>query len=158
MRGKAETTQTSVEQEVRRLMEVLRTLARLLGYSNREIERRGNLPHATALRVFQGHSEPRLEFVLAAVKAMGLEYAEFFDFAYEHPRQPTESALKVRRMLGHLNPGRQGRRGAQEEGPLPGAELDSMLARVHQEVQEILEQYERKQESAAPPRPARKRA
>ena len=138
-------------------MEVLRTLARLLGYSNREIERRGNLPHATALRVFQGHSEPRLEFVLAAVKAMGLEYAEFFEFAFEHPRRPTESALKVRRMLGHLNPG-PGRRGAQEEGPLPDAEVESLLAKVHQEVQGILEQYERKQESAAARRPARKNA
>ena len=88
-------------------MELFGTLARLLGYSNREIERRANLNHAWASKVFQGQAEPKLELLLKIIEAVGLDYGEFFDLAYGDRRQarPTEAAQRIRRMLEGLQPG-----------------------------------------------------
>ena len=94
------------EEEVRRLMNVLRTLARMMGYSNREVERRGNLNHATAAKYFQGEGEPKMELVLKIVDALGLDYAEFFSLAYagRHPESPTAAAERIHGMLEGLQP------------------------------------------------------
>ena len=42
-------------EEADRLVNVLRTLARMLAFSNREIERRLKLNHGSVSRVFSGH-------------------------------------------------------------------------------------------------------
>jgi transcriptional regulator with XRE-family HTH domain len=100
-------TGSSAQAEVHRLMDVIRTLARMMGYSNREMERRANLNHATAAKYFKGEGEPKLELVLTLVDALGLDYAEFFDLAYggRQPAQPTAAAQRIRGMLEGLQPG-----------------------------------------------------
>jgi transcriptional regulator with XRE-family HTH domain len=105
--------------EVRRLLDLLRTLMRMLGFSNREVERRMGLNHGSVSRVFSGHIEAKLDLVLGAARAIGLEYDEFFAFAYPDLRpleRESEAARKIRFMLEDLRP--PGRRMGQP-GPTP---------------------------------------
>jgi transcriptional regulator with XRE-family HTH domain len=93
--------------EVRRLLEILRTLMRMLAFSNREVERRMGLNHSTLSRVFGGIVEAKLELVLGVARAIGLEYDEFFAFAYPERRAgaaESPAARKIRSMLEDLQP------------------------------------------------------
>ena len=79
----------------------------MLGFSNREVERRMGVNHGSVSRVFSGHIEAKLELVLGAARAIGLEYDELFAFAYPDVRSPereSEAARKIRAMLEDLRP------------------------------------------------------
>lgn len=99
---------TSMEEdkdEIRRILELLRTLSRMLGLTNREIERRMGLTPSYLSRLYGGFIEVKLEHVLGISRAMGLKAAEFFEFAYpRRPEPPSESAVALRRILRDLQP------------------------------------------------------
>src|SRR5262245_20950096 len=91
--------------EVDRLLNVLRTSIRLLGLTNREIERRLGLTPSYVSRIFSGTIELKMEHVLAIARAMGLEPWEFFELAY--PRRsdpPSESFRAIRTLLRDMQP------------------------------------------------------
>src|SRR3954454_1232930 len=54
----------SDEEEVRRLLNLLRSLMRLLGFSNREVERRMGLNQGQVSRVLSGQIEAKMALVL----------------------------------------------------------------------------------------------
>ena len=92
-------------EEVERLLTVLRTAIRLLGLTNREIERRLGLTPSYLGRLFGGSIELKMEHVLAISRAMGLEPAEFFELAYpRRPDPPTEAARTIRKLLRDMQP------------------------------------------------------
>ena len=108
------------KEEVRRLLDLLRTLMRMLGFSNREVERRMGVNHGSVSRVFSGVIEAKLELVLGAARAIGLEYEELFAFAYPDLRPPereSEAARRIRSMLEDLRP-----HGSRLRGPAPPVE------------------------------------
>ena len=112
------------QEEVRRLLDLLRTLMRMLGFSNREVERRMGLNHGSVSRVFSGIIEAKLELVLGAARAIGLEYDEFFGLAYPDLRpleRESEAARRIRSMLEDLRPSgsRLGRSAPPPEAPPP---------------------------------------
>lgn len=110
--------------ETRRLVDVLQTLMRMLAVSNREVERRLDLNHATVNRLLNGQIEAKIELVLGVARAIGLEYEEFWSFAYPDrpsPKPESEAARKIRSMLEDLSPGKKP--GAKGPGPLDRAEL-----------------------------------
>jgi transcriptional regulator with XRE-family HTH domain len=112
--------------EVRRLVDVLQTLMRMLAVSNREVERRLDLNHATVNRLLNGQIEAKLELVLGVARAIGLEYEEFWSFAYPDrpsPKPESEAARKIRSMLEDLSPGKRSKPSPKEPGPLDRAEL-----------------------------------
>src|SRR5215210_29127 len=129
-----EEDQNSVPGEMARLMELLRTIVRMLGFTNRDVERRAGLNHATAVRYFRGEGEPKLEFVLGVVKAIGLEYWEFFELAYPERSQPSASGQKLRRLLDQLVPSR-----TPAEPSLRGKELEEMIDELRREVRALTE-------------------
>ena len=92
--------------EVRRLLNVLHTLMRMLGVSNREIERRLKLHPSSLTRLFNGQVEAKLELVLGIARALGLDYSELFAFCYPESSspEPSESARKIRSLLEGLQP------------------------------------------------------
>lgn len=95
----------SEQEEVDRLLNVLRTSIRLLGLSNREIERRLGLTPSYLSRIFSGTIELKMEHVLAITRAMGLAPWEFFELAY--PRRsdtPSESFRSIRTLLRDMQP------------------------------------------------------
>jgi transcriptional regulator with XRE-family HTH domain len=134
-------------EEVQRLLGVLRTLMRMLAFSNREVERRLGLNHGSVSRVFSGHIEAKLELVLAVARAIGLEYDEFFALAYPDRRPAgTESpaARKIASMLEDLRP--VGSRPApspqppaaeEQESPSEPFDRDTLIADLKKVVREI---------------------
>jgi transcriptional regulator with XRE-family HTH domain len=91
--------------EVDRLMNVLRTSIRLLGLSNREIERRLGLTPSYVSRLFAGTIELKVEHVVAIVRAIGLQPWEFFELAYPKRSGPiSESFQTIRTLLRDMQP------------------------------------------------------
>jgi len=128
--------------EVRRLLDVLQTLMRMLAVSNREIERRLELKHGTVSRLLNGQIEAKLEVVLGVARALGLDYEELFSFAYPDrpvPRPESEAARRIRSMLEDLRPAAAAKRDL-PPGPLDRGER---LQDIRQAVREILEEIEK---------------
>lgn len=119
--------------ETARLMELLRTVVRLLGYTNRDVARRAGLHQVTAAKYFRGEGEPKLDFVLAVLEAIELQPWEFFDFAYPE-REPSEAGRKVRRLMSQFTPAVTR---AAEKPPLQGRELEEMLEELRREIRAL---------------------
>lgn len=92
-------------QEIQRILDVTQTLLRILGLSNREIERRLGLSPSYLTRVFTGYVEVKLEHILDIARAMGLSPAEFFSFVYPDVLESASpAAQKIRSRLAQLQP------------------------------------------------------
>ncbi len=117
-------------EEVERLIRVLTTAMRILGLSNREIEKRLHLSPSYLSRLFNGLIELRAEHLLSISRAIGLTPAELFQLAY--PRRsdpPSEAALQLRRVLQELQPA----------APSPQVlREDEMERRIEETVQRVL--------------------
>jgi transcriptional regulator with XRE-family HTH domain len=131
--------------EVRRLLDLLQTLMRMLAVSNRRL----GLQHGTVSRILNGQIEAKLEVVLGVARALGLEYEELFAIAYPGrpgPRPESEAARKIHAMLEDLRP--QAARAA--KAPVDPAELFQDVKRA---VREILD--ERASETEGSPKAGR---
>jgi len=103
----------SDKDEVERLMNVLRTAIRLLGLSNREIERRLGLTPSYLSRLFGGYIELKVEHVLAIARAIGLQPGEFFELAYPRRTDSSSEAFRtIRTLLRDMQPSEEPRRAA----------------------------------------------
>jgi DNA-binding phage protein len=120
--------------ETARLMDLLRTLVRMLGYTNRDVARRAGLHQVTAAKYFRGEGEPKLDFVLAVLRAIELQPWEFFDFAYPERGEPSEAGQRIRRLLTQFTPAAA--RPA-EKPPLQGRELEEMLEELRREIRAL---------------------
>jgi transcriptional regulator with XRE-family HTH domain len=130
--------------EVRRVLDVLQMLMRILGVSNREVERRLVLQHGTVSRVLNGQIEAKLEVLLGIARAIGLEYEELFAIFYPNrpgPNPESEAARKIRSMLEDLR----------SLPAKPKAEMDpgDLFEDVKRAVREILEEKALKTEGVA---------
>jgi transcriptional regulator with XRE-family HTH domain len=93
------------KEEVERLLVVLRTAIRLLGLTNREIERRLGMTPSYLGRIFGGTIELKMEHVLGISRALGLAPAELFELAYpRRPDPPSEAARTIRKLLRDMQP------------------------------------------------------
>jgi transcriptional regulator with XRE-family HTH domain len=118
--------------EAQRLIRVLTTAMRILGISNREIEKRLQLSPSYLSRLFNGLIELRAEHLLAVSRAIGLKPAEFFHLAYpKRPDPPSEAVLQLRRVLQELQP----------PPPTPASPLlreDEIERKIQETVQRLL--------------------
>ena len=136
--------------EVQRLLDVLRTLMRMLAVSNREAERRLGLKHSGVTRIFSGQIEAKLELVLGIARVIGLEHDEFFDFAYPE-RRPADTqsaaARRIRSLLEDLRPGGIRAAPPAEERPAasrqaPPVDRDELMQDLRKVVREVLGEME----------------
>jgi len=98
-------TDNPEQEEVDRLLLVLRTAIRLLGLTNREIERRLGMTPSYLGRLFGGTIELKVEHVLAIARALGLAPAEFFELAYpRRPDPPSASSKTIHKLLRDMQP------------------------------------------------------
>jgi transcriptional regulator with XRE-family HTH domain len=94
-----------MDPETQRLIDLLRVSLKILGVTNRELARRLGMSPSYISKLFSGGSEIRLDHVIRICRAIGIEPAEFFTFAY--PRQPssgTATAARLRELLQHTPP------------------------------------------------------
>ncbi len=141
----SETTEAPASAEVRHLMDLLRTLARALGYSNAALARRADVALASLMRYFKGDAEPRLDFVLAVVRAIGLDVREFFEMAYPELEAPSAARQSIERILGPVRPGKalesppvREPEPKPEAVPLRREDIEKMLEDLRRDVRELL--------------------
>jgi DNA-binding phage protein len=140
-----EAPEAPASDEVRRLMDLLRTLARTRGFSNAALARRAGVSLASLVRYFKGEAEPRLDFVLAVVRAIGLDVREFFEMAYPEREAPTAARQSIERILGPIRPGKVLESPPAKEPepkpevvPLRREDVEKMLEDLRRDVREIM--------------------
>ena len=121
--------------EAMQLMELIRFLARTLGFNNAKLSRRAKVPLATLVRYFKGEGEPKLEFLLSMVRTLGLDIREFFELAYPAPAEPSAARQKLDRILRQIQPPRL------EVPPPPKPESSASLSR--EDVEKMMEELRR---------------
>jgi transcriptional regulator with XRE-family HTH domain len=117
----------TMEPEVQRLINILRTAMRILGVSNRDVERKLGMSPSYLSRVFSGGIELKAEHLVLIPRAMGLEPAEFFHLAYPPRRSAAASSAstQLQQALRDLQPA------PQEAPPAPADTMsDEQLQRV----------------------------
>lgn len=91
---------SEAQTETRRLIQLLQAMQRILGLSNRDLERKLKLSPSYLSRLFNGLIELRFEHIVKLVPAMGLRLEEFFWIAYPRAgRPPSEAARKIRELF-----------------------------------------------------------
>lgn len=91
--------------EILRILDLLRTLIRILGLSNREIERRAGFSPSYLSRLFGNYLELKYEHILEISRALGITPREFFELAYpDNVEAPTESMKRIRNVLQNMQP------------------------------------------------------
>lgn len=140
---------------------MLRIFVRTLGYGNVEIARLSRIPHANVGRYFRGEARVPLDFIIAVVRALGLDYREFFELAYaDRPAEPTPARQKIERILQVLpargaistEPAGTAAPPAQVE-PSPRAELEKVLEDLRRDVKTLLDAQQGDKAIAAAPEP-----
>jgi hypothetical protein len=94
-----------MDDEVKRLLSVLRTAMKILDITNREIEKKLGQSYGYLSRLFAGTIDLKMEHILDICQAIGLRPAEFFHLAY--PRvtvPPTDAARRLRDVLQGFQP------------------------------------------------------
>ncbi len=87
--------------ETEHVIQVIRSAMRVLGFTNREVERRLGVSGGYLTRLFSGTMELRFEHIVDISRAIGLEPQELFELIYTQPRQPpTEAVQRIREMFG----------------------------------------------------------
>lgn len=119
-----------IQEEIHRLLYVLRVAMRMLDVSNRDVEKRLGLSYGYLSRLFSGSIELKVEHILQILDVLGLTPAEFFQLAY--PRRntpPSEAAERLRSILEGLGP-----LPAEEPPPavreLSAADLEAIVSKV----------------------------
>ena len=121
-----------IQEEIQRLIQMLRVAMRILDVSNRDIEKKLGLSYGYLSRLFSGAIELKVEHILQIVEVLGLTPAEFFQLAYPRKTSPSEAVTRMRTILDGFGPI------APEERPSAGEvspdELEKTVARVLQKM------------------------
>jgi transcriptional regulator with XRE-family HTH domain len=121
-----------MDPEVQRLITILRTTMRILGVTNRDIERKLGLSPSYLSRLYSGGIELKAEHLIHIPKAMGLEPAEFFHLAYPRRSQPGSRAAKqLHEVLRELGP-------PPPQEPAGGAFTEEQMAQLREMMRKML--------------------
>ena len=113
-----------MDAEAQRLINLLRTAMRILGITNREVERRLGMSASYLTRVFAGGVELKVDHLIRISRAIGLEPAEFFHLAYpKRTGSGSKAAGQLRDTLRSLQPPPE----AQPPEPPPDELMEKLL-------------------------------
>ena len=118
-----------VQEEIHRLLHVLRVAMRILDVSNRDVEKRLGLSYGYLSRLFANTIELKVEHILQITEVLGLTPAEFFQLAY--PRKtspPSDAATRMRAILEGIGPFQSEER--PPSGEASSEELEKMVSKV----------------------------
>lgn len=86
--------------EEKHVLSVLKTTMRVLGYSNRDLERKLKLSGSYLSRLFSGDLDLRFSHILDLSRAMGLAPEEMLRLVY--PSEPGPKSPAAKRLEGYL--------------------------------------------------------
>lgn len=93
-------TQSEPSAEVRRLRTMLKTAMKVLGFTNRDVERKLGLSGSYLSRLFSGMIDLKVDHVVAIARVVGLEPEEVFQIAFPRKRRaPSAGAARLRETL-----------------------------------------------------------
>jgi transcriptional regulator with XRE-family HTH domain len=93
-------TQTEPSAEVRRLRTMLKTAMKVLGFTNRDVERKLGLSGSYLSRLFSGMIDLKVDHVVSIARVIGVEPEELFQLAFPRKRKaPSAGALRLRETL-----------------------------------------------------------
>ena len=121
--------------EVEHIIHTIRTAMRLLGYTNRDVERKLGLSSSYLSRLFSGGMELRVEHVVDIARSIGLEPQEILQLSYPQPHQPPTEAMQ--RIQATLH-GMRSDRPAAAPAPAPVASVPPALD--SEAIQEMMEE------------------
>jgi len=105
-----------MNEEIKRLLSVLRTAMKILDITNREVEKKLGLSYGYLSRLFAGTIELKMEHVLAITRAIGLQPWEFFELAYpQRPNPHSDSFQAIQTLLRGMQPSSPPAAGPTEE-------------------------------------------
>ena len=124
--------------EILRILDLLRTLIRILGLSNREIERRVGFSPSYLSRLFGNYLELKYEHVLEISRALGITPREFFELAYpDNLEAPTESMKRIRGVLQNMQPTRPPVEAPAK--PEPGLSAEEVERRIQEALRQVFQ-------------------
>lgn len=122
--------------EILRILDLLRTLIRILGLSNREIERRAGFSPSYLSRLFGNYLELKYEHILEISRALGISPREFFELAYPDAGEPpTDSMKKIRQVLQKMQPSRP----PEPAKPAPGLSAEDVERRIQEALRQVFQ-------------------
>ena len=93
-------TQSEPSAEVRRLRTMLKASMKVLGFTNRDVERKLGLSGSYLSRLFSGMIDLKVDHVVAISQVIGLEPDEMFQLAFPKKRKASSAAaLRLRETL-----------------------------------------------------------
>ncbi len=117
--------------ETAHMIQVLRTVMRVLGFRNADLERQLGLSTSYLSRLFSGGIGLRFEHIVLLADAMGVRPDEIFRFAYpETGAPPSEAAQRLRRSTGGFQPMHSPAVQPPAAEPLSNADLERLMART----------------------------
>lgn len=93
-----------MEPENQHILRTLKMIMRVLGYTNRDIERQLGLSSSYLSRLFSGGMELRFQHIVQIARVMGMEPEEVFQLAYSEPKEPSEAMKRLRSATGGFQP------------------------------------------------------
>jgi transcriptional regulator with XRE-family HTH domain len=141
--------ETTTKEETERVIRMLRTALRLLGFTNREIERRLAYTPSYLTRLFSGQIELRFEHIVDIVRATGMTVDEFFRFSYpDRGQKLSEPAQRLDAMLEEMRPtprppGAPPTWGESEFERAVASAVEKVVARDQEEHQQLLDLLEK---------------
>jgi transcriptional regulator with XRE-family HTH domain len=94
-----------MSQENDHMLTMLKTAMRVLGYTNRDVERKLGLSSSYLSRLFSGLIELKFQHIVDISRSIGMEPEEMLYFAYPAAKNPpSEAALKMRSLVGGAQP------------------------------------------------------
>jgi len=92
--------QTEPSAEVRRLRTMLKTAMKVLGFTNRDVERKLGLSGSYLSRLFSGMIDLKVDHVVAIARVIGVEPEELFQLAFPRKKRvPSAGAARLRETL-----------------------------------------------------------
>ncbi|HSN88122.1 MAG TPA: helix-turn-helix transcriptional regulator [Thermoanaerobaculia bacterium] len=90
-----------MDQSTRQMLDSLRSALRLLGLSNREVEKRLGVSVGYLSRLFSGTIELRFEHLAELARVLEMDPVELLYFAFPRPKDPpSRGARRLREMAG----------------------------------------------------------
>jgi transcriptional regulator with XRE-family HTH domain len=82
------------------MLTMLKTSMRVLGFTNRDVERKLGLSSSYLSRLFSGLIELKFQHIVDISRAIGMEPEEMLHFAYPQQKQPpTDAAVRMRSLI-----------------------------------------------------------
>ena len=99
-RKKTTDTQSEPSAEVRRLRTMLKAAMKVLGFTNRDVERKLGLSGSYLSRLFSGMIDLKVDHVVAISQVIGLEPDEMFQIAFPKKKKAASpAALRLKESL-----------------------------------------------------------